>query len=270
MTLWLKTADGIVPVGGAYQTVTPWTPVTYTNSWVSYGSPYGGVEYRRLGDVVQLRGSMKNGNNQQSAFTLPVGFRPTTYPLTVNVTNWNSSAPVAGHAQIGTNGNCVMFLSSTVEVGFATQFSLTPTGQAPDYTKAPNGLWTQYTPTVYQSVSVTCSAPNTRYIKIGRTVIMNVSLGITSTGTAGHAIRFSVPHTMSATTAILGAGRFTDASGPYYIYPATIDYYDANSVVLSNATSSGAGTWWLGTVAFTGAVTTNDGISGTIVYEATA
>lgn len=55
---------------------TAWAAVTFTNSWVNYGSGFQEVQYRKVGDMVQLRGTMKNGTTAGPAFTLPVGFRP--------------------------------------------------------------------------------------------------------------------------------------------------------------------------------------------------
>lgn len=137
--------------------------------------------------------------------------------------------------------------------------------------KIAHEAWTQWTPTAYQSVSVTCAANgSTQYIKYGRTVIVSYAASLTSTGTASQPIRISVPHSMTSNTSILGVGRFTDASAGHLIYPVTFDYYDTNSVVLSVSTGSGIGAWWLGTVGFTGAVAASDGISGFMVYQSTS
>jgi len=60
-----------------YTTPTPWTGVTFQNGWVNYGG-YQAAQYRKIGDIVYLRGVIGNGTGV--AFTLPVGFRP---PFTV-------------------------------------------------------------------------------------------------------------------------------------------------------------------------------------------
>lgn len=50
---------------------------TFTNSWVNYGDPFATAGFRKyLDGRVALRGSIKSGTLAQSAFTLPVGFRP--------------------------------------------------------------------------------------------------------------------------------------------------------------------------------------------------
>ena len=62
------------------ETPQPWTPVSaFLNGWVNYGtgSTWPVAAYRKIGDEVQLRGLIRAGPIPASAFTLPVGFRPT-------------------------------------------------------------------------------------------------------------------------------------------------------------------------------------------------
>lgn len=56
---------------------TSWTAPTLTNSWADYGAGVVATGYRRVGDVVHLRGAIKSGTLAAAAFTLPVGYRPT-------------------------------------------------------------------------------------------------------------------------------------------------------------------------------------------------
>jgi hypothetical protein len=51
-------------------------PNLFTNSWNNYGGSFRGAQYRKVGDVVQLRGLIKSGTLGAAAFTLPVGYRP--------------------------------------------------------------------------------------------------------------------------------------------------------------------------------------------------
>ena len=55
-----------------------WIPVTFQNGWVNYGPPVQTVQYRKIGDVVYLRGTAKSGTvgSGTPIFTLPVGHRP--------------------------------------------------------------------------------------------------------------------------------------------------------------------------------------------------
>lgn len=54
-----------------------WQTPTFQNSWVNF-VPDGGqqtVKYRKVGDMIQLRGSCGNGT-AGTIFTLPTGYRP--------------------------------------------------------------------------------------------------------------------------------------------------------------------------------------------------
>lgn len=51
-----------------------WTNVTYQNGWVAFIAP--GVQYRKVGDMVSVRGDARNGTNGTAIFTLPSGYRP--------------------------------------------------------------------------------------------------------------------------------------------------------------------------------------------------
>jgi len=56
---------------------TAWTAVTYSNSWVDYGTGHNATGFRKVGTRVVLRGAMKSGTINAAAFTLPAGYRPT-------------------------------------------------------------------------------------------------------------------------------------------------------------------------------------------------
>lgn len=113
---------------GALQTataVTAWTAVTFQNSWVNYNTAtHNAVEYRKVGDLVAVRGSMKNGTNNNPCFTLPVGFRPPN-GIPFKVANSNGVTIVIADCYIGADGVVVIYATSTVEVGFSLQFSVT-------------------------------------------------------------------------------------------------------------------------------------------------
>tara|TARA_R110000803_G_scaffold63024_1_gene123560 strand:- start:2995 stop:3375 length:381 start_codon:yes stop_codon:yes gene_type:complete len=53
-----------------------WTAVTFQNSWQNFSGSYQSVQYRKVNDVVEVRGFMKSGTLDSTAFTLPAGFRP--------------------------------------------------------------------------------------------------------------------------------------------------------------------------------------------------
>lgn len=62
----------------------PWTTPTFQNSWTKYasGGLYGNVGYRKMPDgTVVMRGLIASGTQNNTAFTLPVGYRPTDNQL---------------------------------------------------------------------------------------------------------------------------------------------------------------------------------------------
>lgn len=59
----------------------------------------------------------------------------------------------------------------------------------------PLGVWTNYTPTLTQGVTVSKTTTYSRVFKLGRLVIWAFSLAPTSAGTGGSAIELSYPHT---------------------------------------------------------------------------
>jgi hypothetical protein len=71
--------------------VTAWTNLVLTNGWTNVGG-WGIPQYRKVGDMVQLRGLVSGGAANSSLTTLPVGFRPPdqmTLPYAVNGTGAN-------------------------------------------------------------------------------------------------------------------------------------------------------------------------------------
>jgi hypothetical protein len=61
---------------------TPWTNATLGTGWTNYGgATYGPAQYRRLGNLVYLRGLITSGSATYdmvaaTVLTLPVGYRP--------------------------------------------------------------------------------------------------------------------------------------------------------------------------------------------------
>lgn len=54
-----------------------WTAPTYANSWVDLGGGNATGAFRKVGTRVVMRGTIKSGTINTTAFTLPVGYRPT-------------------------------------------------------------------------------------------------------------------------------------------------------------------------------------------------
>lgn len=65
-----------------------WTPVTFQNAWLDLGGGYQTCQYRKIGDIVYLRGVAKSGSSGTVAFTLPVGYRP---PLALEIASMGAT-----------------------------------------------------------------------------------------------------------------------------------------------------------------------------------
>ena len=53
-----------------------WTAPTLQNGWGNFGNGYAPAGYRKIGDIVYLRGLVSGGTVGAILFVLPVGFRP--------------------------------------------------------------------------------------------------------------------------------------------------------------------------------------------------
>jgi hypothetical protein len=58
---------------------TAWTAPTFANGWVDVVGSYPPAGFRLVGTRVVFRGAMKSGTMSATAFTLPVGYRPTAF-----------------------------------------------------------------------------------------------------------------------------------------------------------------------------------------------
>lgn len=79
-----NTTTGVpwISVGGAWQRAdgadTGWTALTLSNSWANFGGAWETAGYRRIGQVVYVRGLIKSGVTTTGTVitSLPAGFRP--------------------------------------------------------------------------------------------------------------------------------------------------------------------------------------------------
>ena len=92
---------------------TPWTGVTFQNGWANYGSGYQTCQYRKIGDVVQLRGVATNATGNTVAFTLPAGYRP---PAVVELTTHTGAAALA-RITVDSIGQCTLQGAGNVWIG---------------------------------------------------------------------------------------------------------------------------------------------------------
>lgn len=90
----------IGPVAGASPIVDPtpaWNTLTLTSPWANYGGAWQVAQYRKVGDIVYLRGLIANTTNQLSTLaTLPAGYRPTFD----NIFMVEYAAPTLGFARL--------------------------------------------------------------------------------------------------------------------------------------------------------------------------
>lgn len=99
---------------------TAWTAATFQNSWVNFDAAHTSVAYRKVGDVVQVRGIAKSGTLVLPIFTLPAGFRPPKYMYFPTVSN-NSF----GYIEMQPGGGVVAAAGSNLSFTVNFQFSVT-------------------------------------------------------------------------------------------------------------------------------------------------
>ena len=101
----------------------PWSPVSFMNGWVNYGTPQGNVMFRKENDLVRIRGAMKNGTITDGTvvFVLPPGYRPPT-----NHNFATESAGAFARFFVTPNGEVTISGASAASFHFSHTFSVTP------------------------------------------------------------------------------------------------------------------------------------------------
>lgn len=114
--------QGVLATVAAAVAPTAWTAVTFQNSWVNFGGGYQAMQYRKVGDMVQLRGTIAAGTVTAVGFTLPVGFRPPA-----NVQMPVRAGPTTGdsYLDIATTGSVTIFAVAGQTVTILGEFSIT-------------------------------------------------------------------------------------------------------------------------------------------------
>ena len=61
-----------------------WITPTLNSPFTHYSSPYGDVQYRKIGDIVNIQGlvNVNSASDGSTTFTLPSGYRPSIYIIT--------------------------------------------------------------------------------------------------------------------------------------------------------------------------------------------
>lgn len=106
--------------------VTAWTNVAFLNGWSNYGASYSLTQYRKVGDVVTIRGMMKSGTMAQPAFILPTGFRPPSdLQLTTSAFAGGASSVVA-LVTIRSDGSVTPQEGGNANFNLNVSYSITP------------------------------------------------------------------------------------------------------------------------------------------------
>jgi hypothetical protein len=132
-------------------------------------------------------------------------------------------------------------------------------------TVVPLGAWTSYTPTLTQSGSVTNTVSYAKYVRLGRTIIANVFLTVTGTGTGGAAVIVSVPVAASISGYTAGTGKIYDSSATV-AYNGTAELVSTTTVRFWPASADSTNV--LGVTVFTAALASSDQVHMHVIYEA--
>lgn len=99
---------------------TPWIAVTFQGAHVNFGGNRQTVQYRKQGDMVQLRGSFKTGAVGSTVFILPAGFRPPA-ALSFPVVSNNAFGVMS---IVETTGAVTLDIGSTASTWINYEFSM--------------------------------------------------------------------------------------------------------------------------------------------------
>lgn len=75
--LWIRSDNGNLSWrANGVTSPSVWTAPTLINSWTNIGGGFRPAQYRKVGDIVYIRGVINGGVLGATAFVLPLGFRP--------------------------------------------------------------------------------------------------------------------------------------------------------------------------------------------------
>jgi hypothetical protein len=117
--------EDLGPVSGFTPVPNPtpgWLNVTFMNGWTNYASGFQTAQYRKIGDIVYLRGLVAGGTVGQPICNLPVGYRPPAHLIFATDTQTNAH----GRCDVYSNGNIIHAAGSNTYFSLSTvQFSVT-------------------------------------------------------------------------------------------------------------------------------------------------
>lgn len=125
--------------------------------------------------------------------------------------------------------------------------------------------WDTYSPTITQSVNVTYTSEYCSFMKIGRLLVVQMSLSITGTGTAANAVAVTFPTGVGSPVGyrIVGHGAIYDASASTW-YPGPAYYASATTFNIGASSGNGGA---LGLTAFTAALASGDKVSAVLTMQ---
>ena len=111
----------------------PWLPLTLESPWTNYGGGFGTCGYRKVGDIVELRGLVRTGTTAVTNSTiaiLPSGHRP---PQDLLLTTWGAQNAITDRAfrmDMQSSGAIRFFNPTSVAIDFLSiapiRFSTSP------------------------------------------------------------------------------------------------------------------------------------------------
>jgi len=132
----------------------------------------------------------------------------------------------------------------------------------------PNGpdAWVAWTPTVTQSGAVTVTNTRSRYMKVGRLVVVMADLSVTGAGTATNGIIIGgLPFAAAYSSfQVVGTCNVFDTSAASD-YSGIVRFNGTNNTVAFRSTANPAG--GLGASGFTAALAAGDALTFTAAYE---
>lgn len=125
--------------------------------------------------------------------------------------------------------------------------------------------WASYTPTLTQSTTPTYTVEYASYMKIGRMVTVQMSLGVTSAGTAGNAVVIGLPTGIGNPVGyrMLGQAGIYDASASAW-YLGMAQYASTTTFTVVQSGFGGS----LGAAgSFTAALASGDKVTALLTYQ---
>lgn len=167
------------------------------------------------GTVAQFNTALSDGNFATIAGSETLTNKTLTSPVltTPSISNINAK----GDILVGTADNTLGVLAAGTNGYFLQTDSAEATGLKWATTAAPTYTWSDYTPVLTQSGTVTATVNWAKYADVGNIRFIDVSLSVTGSGTGANVVTVSIPSSAVSTGATVGSGYFYDASASGYL-----------------------------------------------------